>query len=276
MKILTTEGGKIISYGQFVFATGENEVVDVNEEMTIATIKDIAKLNGCSITAKKKDDVISQLQTYLNENYHEVTEMTDEQKFENIVVEGFEKEMSDNDIKKALFTAGCEFGDINKVFNKAVQDKGLRLSPKDRNEKAAEFLEGYVPTDVETHLAKLSALQDHLSIASTQAGAAMRAWAKVNEIELPKAPTVKTAPGYRGKKKILADWMIENKEATFDQLCAYASEAIEKTKEGKDASRNYAVDVWNAVIFAKSYAGIEEVEDESETESQEEVSEDEA
>ena len=266
MKILTTESGKIISFGEFAFATGDNTVIEVNEETTIAVIKQLGEINDIKLTAKNKDGLISQLHDQLVENYEEVTTMTDAQNYENIVVAGFEAEKSDNDIKKELFEAGCDFSDINKVFNQVVADKGLRLSPKDRNAKAAEFLEGYEPTDVESHLAKLSALEDHLGVKSTQAGAAMRAWAKANDIELPKAPKKpKAAPGFRGKMKILADWMLENKDATLEQLQAYAAEAIEPSKEGKDNSAGYATAMWNSVIFAKAYAGeevVEEMEDE--------------
>ena len=271
MKILTTETGKIISFGEFAYATGTNTVIDVSEEeTTIPVIKQLAEINGCHITAKKKADMISQLSGYLAENYKEETEMSEAEKYEGIVVAGFEAEKTDNDIKRELFEAGCDFADINKTFNSIVQEKGLRLSTKDRNEKAAEFLEGYEPTDVESHLAKLSALEDHLGVKSTQAGAAMRAWAKSNDIELPKAPRApKAAPGYRGNIKVVADHALANKDVTFDELVAFAAENVEKTKGGKDNSRGYAVQVWNAIIFAKSWAGEDASEMETEVEEDE-------
>lgn len=256
MKLLITGSKAIISFGQFVFAQGENEVVDT-EELTVAAIKEIANANNVSITAKKKADIVSQIHDHLVENnYTEESTMSDTEKFEQIIVDGFAAEKSDNDIKSDMFKAGCDFGDINKIFNKTLADKKLRLTPKDRNEKAVAFLEGYVPEaeNVEAHLSKVAALQDHLKCTTTQAGASMRAWAKLNDIELPKAPATPTAtPGFRGNQKLVADYAIANKEITFEQLVKFAADNVPKTKGDKDNSRGYAVSVWNSIIFAKAF-----------------------
>ena len=244
----------VVAFGKFVFSKGENIVVDT-EELTVKQILEIATVNKVEITKKRKADIISQLNNHLVEHNTEVNEMSDEQKFVDIVVTGFEAEKTDNNIKKEMFEAGCDFGDINKTFNSIVAEKALRMSPKDRNTKASEFLEGYVPGTVEEHLGKVAALEDFLDCKTTQAGAAMRAWAKSNEIELPKAPTTPTAaPGFRGNQKIVADHAISNKGVTFDELVVFAAANVEKTKGGKDNSRGYAVSVWNSIIFAKQYA----------------------
>ncbi|MHA1220161.1 MAG: hypothetical protein ACTSQB_00330 [Candidatus Heimdallarchaeota archaeon] len=261
MKILTTESGKIIAFGAFVFAQKDESVIET-DDTTIAVLKELAKVNKIEITSKKKDDVISEINAHMVEHNTEVSEMSDTEKFEQIVVDGFAKEKTDNDMKKELFEAGCEFGDINKVFNAAIVKHALRMSAKDRNTKTAEFLEGYAPEtdDVEGHLSKISALQDHLGSSSTQAGASMRKWAKDNEIELPKAPEAPKVVGFRGNQKVVADWALENKDATFEQMVKFAEDNIEKTKGGKDNSRGYAIAVWNAVLFAKSYTGEPEAE----------------
>jgi len=182
----------------------------------------------------------------------------------NIIVEGFANEKTDNDIKKEMFmTEEIDFGDINKTFLQVIAEKGLRLSSKDRTTKTNEFLEGYEPDGVENHLAKISALQDHLNCATTMAGAAMRKWAKTNEIDLPKAPKESAVePGFRGNIKTVADFAIANKDCTLEDLVKFASESVPNTKTGKDNSRAYAIGIWNAVLFAHKYNAevVEEVE----------------
>lgn len=258
MKILTSESGKIISFGEHVFKAGTSVIVDT-DEMTIAEISNLMENNEMVMTAKKKADIISQLEGQLAVTYTEVSEMSDTEKFEKIVVDGFASEMSDNDIKRQLFNADCDFDEINKTFNAIVKDKALRLSPKDRTELANVFLEGYIPEDVESHLAKVSALQDHLNCTSTQAGASMRKWAKANEIELPKAPkTPKRVPGFAGNVKIVADWALANPDCTREQLDKFAEDHVPATKTGQANWSGHANTVWNAILFAKSMYGVEE------------------
>ena len=260
MKILITGSNKIASFGTFVFPkTGSDESIFDTDDVAIKQILALASTNGIEITAKKKADILIQLNDHLVKNNTEVNTMSDTQKFEDIIVAGFEAETSDNEMFKQLFQAGCEYTDLKTTFTSIVEAKGLRLSPKDRAVKTTEFLEGYTPdaTDVESHLAKVSALQDHLGCATTQAGASMRKWAKDNDITLPKVPkktAPKMAPGFRGNQKIVADHALANKDITFDELVAFAAENVEKTSTGKDNSRAYAIGVWNAVIFAKAYA----------------------
>ena len=192
-----------------------------------------------------------------------------DEKIVAVVVDGFENEKSDNDIKGDMFKNGCDFGDINKFFLQIIADKELRMTTKDRMTKAVEFLTGYVPEGAEAHLSKISALADHLKVATTLAGASMRKWAKDAGVELPSTPKVsKVDPGFRGNIKLVADHAIANKEITFDELVKFAGENVPATTSGKDNSRGYAVQVWNAVIFAKSYNAevveTEEVETEEE------------
>lgn len=274
MKILITESGTILEYGApFNKGINSNKIVEL-EDLTVQELKNICTANNVDGIKSKstKTDIINKLTNYIVENIKEEKEMSDKEKFIEIIKEGFAAELSDENIKENMYGAGCPFGEIDKTFKQIVKDLGLRLSAKERAIKTSEFLEGYVPEDVNSHLAKLAALQDHLKCTSTQAGAAMRKWAKDNGIELPKAPKKpKTEPGFRGKIKILSDWALQNKDATFEELEAYAKENIPLSKTGKDNSHSYAVTVWNAILFAKAWAS----ETETEADSEEVVSEDE-
>jgi len=264
MKILISFKKEILAFGEFVFPENKTQEVVELSDLTVSNILDICEIEEIEIKSKKKNDIISEINDYLNNNFTEVNEMSDEQKYEDIVVAGFEAEKSDNDMKKELFEAGCDFGDINKTFNSIITEKALRMSPKDRNTKASEFLEGYVPGTVEEHLAKVAELEDFLGCKTTQAGASMRAWAKANDVELPKAPAVSSVdPGFRGNQKIVADHALANKGITFADLVIFAEANVEKTKGGKDNSRGYAVSIWNSIVFAKSWSG-EDVEEATE------------
>lgn len=261
MKIQINTQNKIVAYGSFVWTSPVSTDTIIDDETPMKTLQEIAKNTGLEIKGKKKADFISNLMVALAEtNITEVTQMTDTQKYLEIIQTGMNDGLDDNQIKEKLYGAGVGFADLNKVFNEIIKDNKLRMSPKERNEKAAEFLVGYSPVaeDVESHLAKIAALQDHLESSTTQAGAAMRAWAKVNDITLPKAPKVtisKRVPGFGGNHKIVADFMLENKDATKEALAAFAKANIPLTKSGKENWGGYANDVWNAVHFAKVWSG---------------------
>lgn len=270
MKLLVTGSNVVVSFGEFVHATAGHTIVDT-EELTVAQITDIATVNKVEITAKRKADIIEQLKGFLAEHNTEVTEMSDEQKFEEVVVAGFAKKLSDDDIKENLYKAGCPFKDIDDIFKDVIKVKALRLTPKERNAKASDFLEGYVPDGVENHLGKVSALQDHLECSTTQAGASMRKWAKDNSIELPKVPTKsdsKVDPGFRGILKVIANWVLAQEvQPTFEQIQAFTKENTPLTKGGTDSSKGYANTINNAMIFANTmYAPAEEVVEEVEME----------
>lgn len=262
MKILITETNLIVSFGEFVFANKGQTIVDT-EELTVANIKEIATKNGATITAKKKADIVAQLNDHMVEHNTEVNTMSDNEKYEKIVVEGIEAGQKDGEIARHLFDAGVEFEDIAKTIKTIANEKGLRLTPKARNIKTAEFLEGYVPDGVENHLGKVAALQDHLKCSTTQAGASMRKWAKDNDVELPKVPkksASKIEPGFRGNIKPIADWALAQEvQPTLEELEAFAKENVPLTKGGHDSSKGHALTIFNAIIFANAmYAPVEE------------------
>jgi len=280
MKIQINTQKKIVAYGDFVWTSPVSTDIIVTDEEPMKTLQEIAKNTGLEVKGKKKADFISNLIAELAKTtITEVTQMTDTQKYLGIIQAGMEDSLDDNQIKEKLYGAGVGFADLNKVFNEIIKENKLRMSPKERNEKAGEFLTGYTPTaeDVEAHLSKVSALQDFLECSTTQAGAAMRAWAKVNDITLPKAPKVtisKRLPGFGGNHKILADFMVANRETTKEELAAFAKANIPLTKGGKENWGGYANDIWNAVYFAKIWSGEIEApvsEDEAVDEDEDEV-----
>jgi len=276
MKLLINTQKKIISHGTFVFTTDLSSDIIMTDENSMKELQDVAKCNGFEIKSKKKIDFVTEFTNLLQQSeIMEITEMTDTEKHLEFIKASLEEGKTDSQIKEGLYGLGVEFDHLGKVLTNIIKEFKLRLTPKERNEKAAEFLTGYQPTDVETHLAKVSALQDFLKCSTTQAGSAMRAWAKVEEIELPKAPKASKStrtPGFGGNHKIIADFILTNREATREQLNEFAKANVPLTKGGKENWKAYANDIWNAVHFAKVWSGEAVVESaDSEVEESEEV-----
>lgn len=257
MKIQITAEKVVVAFGEFVSVAPESTDSIVTEEATVATLNEVAVATGIEITAKRKADIITQLVEGLRTlNIPEVAEMTDTQKYLEVIQTGLDAEQSDDQIKEGLYNAGCGFGDINKVFSNILKEYKLRLTPKEIYVKASEFLTGYAPEpeDVNGHLAKIAQLQDHLKVASTKAGSLMKKWAKEFEVTLPKAPPAERKAreaGFAGNHKIIADWALENQDCTREQLFDFAKANVPLSKTGKENWRGYANDIFNAMDFAK-------------------------
>ena len=83
---------------------------------------------------------------------------------EEIVVNGIEESMSDDDILMKLFQEGVPFNQLRKVFNEVVQGKELRLSSAQRKAKTADLLEGWEPEGSEDVLEKVGRLGRYLPL----------------------------------------------------------------------------------------------------------------
>ena len=119
MKILITESNAVVSFGKFVHAEKGQTIVDT-DELTVKQIIEIASANNATITARKKAEIVAQLEAILAITNTEVTKMSDQEKYEVIVVEGFTAELTDNEIKRQLFDAGADFDDLKKLFKTIV------------------------------------------------------------------------------------------------------------------------------------------------------------
>ena len=175
-----------------------------------------------------------------------------------IVTNGIENKVKDDDILMQLFQTGVAFSSLRSLFNGILADKELRMTSKDRKSKTAEFLEDFI-VDAETTssdlVAKISALQDELKCSTTQAAASMRTWAKSASMTLPKIVKEKVARkvGFSGIIQTLLDHVMANKEITRGDLKTYADiNGIKGT---------YVTTAINIVNFAKEFNKEDEVED---------------
>ena len=169
----------------------------------------------------------------------------------DIVVSGFEAGKSDNDILAELFGNGIEFSDVRKVFNDVVKEKGLRLTAKERKVKVDELLEGWVPGDVGDFLGKVAMVQDELKVATTKATNAVKAWARENEITLPKPPKKvrEVKQGFGGVMEKILSYALENRGINHTGLKAFCRD--------NEINENYAKSALNVIDFAKKWDSAE-------------------
>lgn len=167
----------------------------------------------------------------------------------DIVVAGFEAGKTDNDILSELFSNGIEFSDVRKVFNEVVKEKGLRLTSKERKIKVDELLEGWVPEGVGDLLGKVAMVQDELKVATTRATNAVKAWAKENEVTLPKPPKKvrEVKQGFGGFMERILAHALENRGIDHAGLKEFCKD--------NDINTNYAKSALNAITFARKWAG---------------------
>lgn len=180
------------------------------------------------------------------------------QNYVDIVLSGFSAEKNDDEILKELFTAGVEFSDLRSVFNTIVQENGLRMSAKDRKAKVEEILADWVPSTAEDLLAKVSEISDKTKSTAAKALASIKAFAKANELELPKIARGVTASkvGFSGKMRVILDYVLENRDVTREKLAAFC--------ETNSIPVNYVGSAMNIMHFAKQWAGEVSAEEQKE------------
>jgi hypothetical protein len=172
-----------------------------------------------------------------------------------VITDGIAGGLTDNKIMENMYTdCGVQFSDIKKVFNFVVVEHKLRMTSKDRNEKIATMMAS-VNVESGEHLKAIAeSICTNLNITMKQCMVGIRGYAGTAGVVLPKIQRKpRGGVGFTKNYKILTDYVIQNKECTQEELLAYASEVLPKTKSNKDTSAFYANQVWNMVIFAKAF-----------------------
>jgi len=133
---------------------------------------------------------------------------------------------SDEDMIVKLINSGFQAKKSFKLLKTALEDLGVRMSAKDRFEQVSELLlkNDFAPTeysevrDVCTYLAsELDATDEK------QAMVAVRKYAKVNNIELPKRPKGAGGPRSAGNSFLARKykWMIENAKESSEAFVGF-------------------------------------------------------
>ena len=165
----------------------------------------------------------------------------------SIVVSGFEAGKSDDEIIREIFETGVDFKDLRVIFNEVVASQGLRLSAKERKTLTTQTLEGWTPETHSEVIAKAEELGNLLKLSESKTLTAIRAWAKEEKVELPKAERKarEMKVGFGGHVRTLLDHLLANREETREGLEAFC--------KLQGISPKYVPVALNVVAFANEY-----------------------
>ncbi len=269
MKFLFDEEFVLVGKGMNVVATDKgNFAIDSDSKhgnYPYVLIKEISnannfKLEGNKLTKSVFDSVIEILNNTKVRKMNDINKdeaVKDEKskldvKLEEIVKTAFSKgEVVDNDILIQFVTAGVGFKQAAQKFKTICESLGLRVSAKERQEKANLILKGAKKEsfkDWATVIKASTAIAgDIKDTTEAQAIACIRKFAKDNEFELPEKPKgssgVRKSSGFKSKAEA---WLLENANCTQNELKKFL-----KDNEQRDV---YAAHYWGVVEFARKFA----------------------
>ncbi len=254
MKFLINKNFKAVFTGEFVQAKSEDEFVFDTESsnLTVGQLNEIASSNNIKITETKKAKVVEQLASGLEKlKLREVTQMSENQIAEEIIIAAHEADKTENETLVELVTAGIQFKHAAKLYNSVRIELGLAVSAADRKKQIADYLATNRPEfkDYEEMLSCVSSLQDTVpGLTTAQAVSGVKKFCKENQIELPKKPRGAGKPK-GGLRAQIMEYIIANPESNAAQLEDFV------TAKGKDAkiAKRYVpmLEVANAVFKAK-------------------------
>lgn len=260
--------------GDFVEAseTAAEFILDTgNNDLHISVMIEIAEANGLKIDPELKTSAYADtLEIKLYQlDIPEVNKMTDTQNVDTIVKAGFEAGKTDEDMIIELLESGVKFKEAGKLFKAACERLGLRKSAKNRKEEVFSILDEaeFAPENSDQLTQMVEYIAGNVDDTSEkQALAAIKSWAKVNEVELPKAAraaraakSTVTVAGATGARAQIFNWMIGNKGFASEELSAFIAELKPKFDEKQLA--NTTKKFVQYAEFAELYAAgpVEEV-----------------
>jgi len=232
MKYLLSAEFKVMRRGEFVEAdtsVGEFIYDTEGEAVSNGVAHEIADNNALTVSKKlKKEDYINALNEELSKM--EVSEQntpTESQRVLQIVKDGYDAGKNDDAILIEIVTAGISFKKAAKLFKQSVESLGLRVSTKDVVTQANEILAAidFAPTtqaDVDAAVAAITSKVE--KVEAKQALAAIRKYAKTNEITLPEKPKgQRGATAGHGFRNKAFDWIKANPEAKEADFVAWVA-----------------------------------------------------
>lgn len=236
-KYLLDANFKVMRKGDFVEANesaGEIVYTSDNEaDLAVGQLQEIATANKLAInkSLKKAEYVVALAEKLESLKCKEQNEMTESQKVEEIVEAGLAAGKSEDDILVEIINAGVAYKKAGKLFNQYMLNSGHRITRKERNEQVAELLDEaeFNPETGEEVAAMIEKITSEVKATNEkEALQAIRAFARDNDIELPKVPKKgRTQGGFKGK---VFAWMLDNPTAGADDLTSFITEECGKNE----------------------------------------------
>lgn len=238
MKYLISKNFKIVRKGTHVTADESRGewIYDTDvDKLEAGQLQELAESNKLKPVGKKASKYRKSLHEAMEtmENVAEQNGPTQTEIVDKIVQEGHAAGKTEDDMLIQIVQAGISFRRAGKMFKETIERLGLRTSVKDVKELAQKLLAelDFKPTTyAEFEKAVDVVLEKSPEGAERgQAVAAVKAYAKSKEIELPKRP--KGQRGAIGFKGDAFKWILDNPNATEADLTAYLN------SKGKDPEK---------------------------------------
>ena len=223
-------------------------IIDVYDiKLTSIQICEIGGSNGIKLKYKdKKSNNLLKLIDHLNTlKIGEITQMTDTQKAKEIINQGFESGKSEDEILIELISAGIKYKAAGKLYSDIACSEGHIMSVVDRRKAVMNNLdeEEFAPgeyAEVESMIAYLT--EGESAIIGLESATALRlikAWAKLNDIELPKKLSKGPAEhligvGFRGA---VMSWMLQQAAPTVDEIAEKIGDLQKKSSVEKNLQK---------------------------------------
>lgn len=263
-KYLINQNFKVLRVGEYVEASEEDGEFILTKEVAygfqIATLKEIANANGMIYKSRTKqkdlaDDLMDHLKTL---TLPKVNKMTETQIVEDIIAKGIEAGHDDDTMLVAIVNEGISFKAAGKLFKSVMESKGYRASTAKVAEESAKILSEAefspeVSDDVKSMVEHI--ISEISGATEKQAMAAIRKYAKANEITLPKAKTgaKNSSGGSGGINKKVAEFLLENRGASEEEISNHVSGLKDGITPGQ--LKKYVTVAIRMQNFAKAWSG---------------------
>ena len=212
MKFLINDSFKALRSGEFVVAdSSADEFIfdsENTDDLSVAAMIEISEGNGFLLKKGKKDQIVKTLVDQLTSlELPEMNDKTDSQKVEEIVAAGVEAEKDDEEMLIEIIQSGVKFKAAGKLFAKAMEAGGFRITSKARKAEAREMLVDaeFEPENYDDVKKMCELICEEVNDTTTsQAFVIIKGYCKEFELELPK-PTKEKKSGLKGA--ILA-WIV--------------------------------------------------------------------
>jgi len=234
--------GEFVSYS--VNESSGEFILNEDSDFTKATLVEIAEANDLQINLSlKKTEFHNELLNQLsNKEIPTMDQKPQTELVKEIVQQGSESGMSDDDMLIKIVEAGIKFSAAMKMFRDAQQSLGLRLTAKNRREFVADILgDDFAPTSIDELNVAIAKVATHDAISEAQARGSVRKYLRDHERETPAAAKAAVSGGIRGK---VLDFLVENPSATSGELQSFISDNQPDEDKAKKLARwstNYLV-----------------------------------
>lgn len=218
---------KAVRQGQYARSSINEEhgefILNENSDLTVATLREIAKANAIDIHTSRKSDIISEILTALSERKLPAMDQKPQSETVREIVEaGYEAGKSDDDMLIEIVQAGIKFSAAMRLFRQVQTELGLRITPKDRREYVNEILgDDFTPETAEDMQDAIDRVGKHDAIGPQQARKAVRQYLKEHEREVPKAAAQAVTVGARSK---IFDFLVENPHCSEQEFSDFVRE----------------------------------------------------